>query len=56
MKSKVECTVPVMPVKSLKDSLTFYTESLGFQLDWGGKVNRFRFKGRVHHYAFGNAW
>jgi len=40
MKSKVECTVPVMPVKSLKDSLTFYTESLGFQLDWGGEEGK----------------
>lgn len=32
----VECTVPILPVRSLKASIAFYTEILGFKLDWGG--------------------
>ena len=33
--SKVECTIPVLPVKDLTLSIQFY-HSLGFELDWGG--------------------
>src|SRR5688572_25338630 len=32
----VECTIPVLPVRDLKRSIVFYTETLGFRLDWGG--------------------
>lgn len=31
----VECTIPVLPVRDLAASLRFYTETLGFQVDWG---------------------
>ena len=34
---QVECTVPVLPVRDLMRSIRFYTETLGFKLDWGGK-------------------
>lgn len=34
----VECTIPVLPVRQLSASLRFYTETLGFQLDWGGQA------------------
>lgn len=33
---RVECTIPVLPVRNLARSITFYTETLGFKLDWGG--------------------
>lgn len=33
---QVENTIPVLPVRDLARSITFYTETLGFQLDWGG--------------------
>jgi catechol 2,3-dioxygenase-like lactoylglutathione lyase family enzyme len=32
---QVECIVPILRVTSLPESLRFYTEVLGFQLDWG---------------------
>ncbi len=35
--SQVECTIPILPVRDLARSLSFYTETLGFQLDWGGE-------------------
>ena len=35
MKPNVECTIPVLPVRSLSRSIAFYTETLGFKLDWG---------------------
>ena len=35
MKQDVECTVPILPVRNLRESITFFTERLGFQLDWG---------------------
>jgi len=34
---QVECTIPVLPVRDLKRSIHFYTETLGFKLDWGGE-------------------
>ena len=33
---QVECTVPVLSVRALAKSIQFYTETLGFKLDWGG--------------------
>ena len=36
MKSKVECAIPVLPVNNLEASLGFYTQILGFTIDWGG--------------------
>lgn len=35
MPEKVECTIPVLPVADLAASVDFYTNTLGFQLDWG---------------------
>jgi predicted lactoylglutathione lyase len=32
-----ECTIPILPVRDLMRSVRFYTETLGFKLDWGGK-------------------
>ena len=32
---KVECTIPVLPVANLAASVGFYTQTLGFVLDWG---------------------
>jgi len=36
----VECTIPVLPVKNLQASIEFYTNTLGFQLDWGGEPGK----------------
>ncbi|MBW3598438.1 MAG: VOC family protein [Planctomycetes bacterium] len=33
---RVECTIPILPVRDLQRSIRFYTETLGFKLDWGG--------------------
>ena len=33
--ANVECTVPVLPVSDLAASVAFYSNSLGFKLDWG---------------------
>ena len=33
--AKVECTIPILPVSNLAASVDFYTNSLGFKLDWG---------------------
>ncbi len=33
---QVECIIPVLPVRDLARSIRFYTQTLGFQLDWGG--------------------
>ena len=32
---KVENTIPVLGVYSLNNSIRFYTDVLGFKLDWG---------------------
>lgn len=34
---RVENTIPVLPVRNLACSLEFYTQTLGFQVDWGGE-------------------
>ena len=39
MTQKVECTVPVLPVKDLGKSIAFFTETLGFRLDWGSATS-----------------
>ncbi len=33
--ARVECIFPVLQVASLQRSALFYTQTLGFQLDWG---------------------
>ena len=35
MPTEIECAIPVLPVKNLKESLSFYTKTLGFKLEWG---------------------
>lgn len=37
-KRQVECTIPILPVRDLKQSIAYYTETLGFTLDWSGDV------------------
>lgn len=32
---QVECICPVLPVSDLQRSIRFYTQTLGFKLDWG---------------------
>ena len=34
----VECTIPVLPVRNLARGIRFYTEKLGFKLEWRGTV------------------
>jgi predicted lactoylglutathione lyase len=34
----IECTIPVMAVRDLSRSVAFYTQSVGFKLDWGGEA------------------
>ena len=36
MKRDLECTIPILPVSDLQSAIRFYTETLGFKLDWGG--------------------
>ena len=31
----VECIIPILNVRSLPDSIRYYVEVLGFQMDWG---------------------
>ncbi len=38
--ARVENTIPVLPVRNLARSLEFYTQTLGFRLDWGGGEGR----------------
>lgn len=35
---QVEYIIPVLPVRELGKSISFYTEILGFKLDWSGDV------------------
>lgn len=35
---QVECSIPVLPVRDLKQSMAFYTGVLGFKLDWSGDM------------------
>ena len=34
---RFECVVPILSVKSVRESLRFYEEVLGFGRDWGGE-------------------
>ena len=34
---EIECIVPILRVRSLKDSLGYYVGVLGFQTEWGGE-------------------
>jgi predicted lactoylglutathione lyase len=34
---KVECAIPILPVRDISRSLAFYTETLGFSVDWIGE-------------------
>jgi len=34
---QVECTVPILPVRDLSRSIAFYTDKLGFTVDWIGE-------------------
>jgi predicted lactoylglutathione lyase len=34
LEREVECTIPILPVRDLDQSLPFYTQILGFKLDW----------------------
>jgi predicted lactoylglutathione lyase len=36
---QVECTNPVLPVRDLSRSIAFYTDKLGFTVDWIGEQN-----------------
>jgi catechol 2,3-dioxygenase-like lactoylglutathione lyase family enzyme len=36
MVTKLENTIPVLGVSDVNTSIRFYTETLGFDLDWGG--------------------
>jgi catechol 2,3-dioxygenase-like lactoylglutathione lyase family enzyme len=38
MEKTVENTIPVLPVKSLKESIDYYVDTLGFTEDWRGNV------------------
>ncbi|MEW4486532.1 VOC family protein [Thalassoglobus sp. JC818] len=34
---QIENTIPVIPVSNLTQSIAFYTQKLGFHLEWGGE-------------------
>ena len=38
MKKKIECTIPILSVNSLKESVDYYVDTLGFSVDWKGQV------------------
>lgn len=38
MPPNIECTIPVLPVTDLKRAIKFYTDELGFKLDWESGV------------------
>jgi predicted lactoylglutathione lyase len=37
---EVENTIPILPVRDVRRSIDFYTNTLGFKLDWGGAADR----------------
>jgi predicted lactoylglutathione lyase len=36
---QIQCTIPILPVADLQKSIQFFTDTLGFSLDWGGGQN-----------------
>ena len=38
MDKKIENTIPVLPVKSMEESIQYYVDTLGFSVDWKGSV------------------
>lgn len=45
---EVECTIPILPVGDLERSIRFYTETMGFKLDWSsGPVCSVSWNGRA---------
>lgn len=38
METRIQCTIPVLPIRDLKKSLKFYTDTLGFGVEWEGDV------------------
>lgn len=36
MPTRFECTIPILRVRNLQESLAYYQSVLGFQKDWGG--------------------
>lgn len=37
MNRTFECIIPILNVKNLSESIRFYTDTLGFKVDWGGE-------------------
>ncbi len=38
MDKKIENIIPVLPVKSMEESIQYYVNTLGFSVDWKGQV------------------
>jgi predicted enzyme related to lactoylglutathione lyase len=37
MAARVECIFPILSVRSIRESIRFYCEMLGFKANWGGE-------------------
>src|SRR5262245_45627429 len=35
---RVECTIPILPVRDMERSKQYYIDVLGFKLDWTGEI------------------
>lgn len=50
---KIECTIPLLPVRNLTTSIEFYANVLGFPVDWGDRTKPTWFRmGRTEHSLF----